>query len=467
MNRNEEYAALRASIAEPPQLEYTVARALKRSGKARRCVRLFGVPAGSLAACFLGFMLLVNLFPPFARACGGVPVLRELARAVSWSPSLSAAVEHDYVQPVGQEESKDGITARVEYLIVDQKQLEIFYSLDSDRYEELEADASIKLPDDKGGYGSSSGSYGTPNGELRQMTVNFMELDVPEHLTLLLDVYQNTYEDDGAEPKTNEESMEEAYFGPYAREPDILTTFTFDLSIDPRFTAQGEIVEVERTFQIDGQTLTLERAEIYPTHLRLDFGYVPENTAWLKGLEFYVENEQGERFDPVRNGLTASGEEASPSTVTYWMDSTYFSDSKELTLYITQVRWLDKERESIWMNVATGEHDLLPDGAELAGIQRLDSGNLLTFRAKEYREGLMYSLWNGYLDKNGEEQSFSSSGSSHTYDDPDTDEYLDGSTSGAFYETVPLPADAGSEFWLKPVFTRVADLPVPVKIPIR
>ncbi|WP_312635586.1 DUF4179 domain-containing protein [Oscillibacter sp.] len=467
MNRNEEYAALRASIAEPPQLEYTVTRALQRNGKARRRVRLFGVPAGSLAACFLGFMLLVNLFPPFARACGGVPVLRELARAVSWSPSLSAAVEHDYVQPVGQEESKDGITARVEYLIVDQKQLEIFYSLDSDRYEELEADASIKLPDNKGGYGSSSGSYGTPNGELRQMTVNFMELDVPERLTLLLDVYQNTYKNDGTETKTDEESMDETYFAPHDREPDILTTFTFDLSIAPRFTAQGDIVEVERIFQIDDQTLILERAEIYPTHLRLDFGYAPENTAWLKGLEFYVENEQGERFDPVRNGLTASGEEASPSTVTYWMDSTYFSHSKELTLYITQVRWLDKDRERIWLNLATGEHGLLPDGAELAGIQRLDSGNLLTFRTRQYRENNMYSLWNGYLDENGEEQSFSSSGSSYTYQDPATGEYLDGSTSGVFYETVPLPAAVGPEVWLKPVFTRVADLPIPVKVPIR
>jgi len=412
-------------------------------------------------------MLLVNLFPLFARACGGVPVLRDLARAVSWSPSLSAAVERDYVQPVGQEEHKDGITARVEYLIVDQKQLEIFYSLDSDRYKALEADASIKLPDSKGGYGSSSGSYGTPNGELRQMTVNFMERDVPERLTLLLNVYQNTYENDMTEPKTNEESMEETYFGPRTSKPDILTTFAFDLTFDPQFTAQGKSVEVERTFLIDNQTLILKRAEIYPTHLRLDFGYVPENTAWLKGLEFYVENERGERYDPVRNGLTASGEEASPSTVTYWMDSTYFSESKELTLYITRVRWLDKDRERIRLNLDTGEHDLLPDGTELAEIQRLESGNLLTFRAKEYREGLMYSLWSGYLDENGEEQPFSTSGSSYTYQDSTTGEYLDGSTSGAFYETVPLPATAGSEVWLKPVFTRVADFSVPLKIPIR
>ena len=45
---------------------------------------------------------------------------------LGWSPSLSAAVEHDYVQPVEQSQSADGVTASVEYLIVDRKQVSIF-----------------------------------------------------------------------------------------------------------------------------------------------------------------------------------------------------------------------------------------------------------------------------------------------------------------------------------------------------
>lgn len=467
MNRNEEYAALRVSIEEPPQLEYTVTRALMRNGKARRRVRLFGVPAGSLAACFLGFMLLVNLFPPFARACGGVPVLRELAIAVAWSPSLSAAVKDEYVQPVGQEQSANGVTVKVEYVIVDQKQLNIFYTLNGDGYGQLEADGTIDLPDGGDGYSSSSGAYGTPNGELRQMTVNFVDRDVPESVALTLEVYQSAYDENGAAREPAEETMEDAYFKVRTHDPEILAAFTFDLTFDPWFTAQGKVVEVNQTFQIDGQTLTLKQAEIYPTHLRLDFGYASENTAWLKGMEFYVENERRERFDPVRSGITASGEEASPSTVTYWMDSTYFSDSKGLTLHISQVRWLEKSREKIRLNLDTGACDPLPDGAELVEIQRLDAGCLLTFRGTQYREGLLYSLWDGYLDAAGEEQPFFNSGSSYTYQDLDTGEYLDGSTSGAFYETVPLPAAAGPEVWLKPSFTRVTDLSSSVQIPIR
>ena len=130
MTRNEEYQALLQELeTTPAALDGAVERALRRRKRDRR-LRLFGVPAGSLAACFAAFVLLVNLFPPFARACGSVPVLRELAQAVAWSPSLSAAVENDYVQPIGQSQTVNGVTATVEYVIVDRKQLNIFYTLD-------------------------------------------------------------------------------------------------------------------------------------------------------------------------------------------------------------------------------------------------------------------------------------------------------------------------------------------------
>lgn len=468
MNRNEEYIALRDSLAEtPPQLAYTVTRAVKRKKASRKRTRILGIPAGSLAVCFVAFMLLVNLFPPFARACGGVPVLRDLAKAVAWSPSLSAAVEDEYVQPVGQEQSENGITAKVEYLIVDQKQLNVFYTLDTDRYGQLDADGEVTLPDGDDGYSSSSSSYGTPNGDLRQLSVNFVDRDMPDGLTLTLNVYQSDYDENGIALEPAEETMEDAYFEVHTHDPEILAVFTFDLTFDPWFTAQGETVVVGKTFQLDGQTLKLKQAEIYPTHLRLDFGYDPDNTAWLTGLDFYVENEKGEQFVPVTNGILSTGEETSPSMVTYWMDTTYFSDSKELKLYITQARWLEKDREKIRLNLATEEHDPLPDGTELIGIQHFDSGYLLTFQEKQYQENHMYSLCNRYLDTDGTELLFPSTGSSYTYQDPDTGEYLDGSASGFFFETLPLPDYQGTEVWLKPDFTRVTNFSNPEAISIR
>ena len=84
MNRMEEYKALLNELdAAPENLEYTVKKALNRKNALQKKRRIFGMSAGSLAACFAAFVLLVNLSTPFARACGQIPVLAELAKAVS------------------------------------------------------------------------------------------------------------------------------------------------------------------------------------------------------------------------------------------------------------------------------------------------------------------------------------------------------------------------------------------------
>lgn len=466
MTRMEEYAALHAELVQEPKgLETSVERALKRRTACRKKARTWIASGASIAVCFAVFVLLVNLSVPFARACGGVPVLRELARAVAWSPSLSAAVENEYVQPIDQTRTADGVTANVEYVIVDRRQVSIFYTLTAQPDRPLDADAKISGAQgaELDGFSLSSGSYGTPNGQLRQVDVSFVDRDVPPALDLTLNIYENRWQE--AEEQAAAPQDEDPFST--SERPKYLASLTFTLTFDPYFTEQGETAAVNRTFQLDGQTLTLKTAEIYPTHLRLDFGYAPENTAWLTGLEFYVEDERGNRFEPVTNGISASGEEASPSMVTFWMDTTYFSDSKELTLYITRSRWLDKEREEIRLDLASGAHDPLPDGAELAGISRSGSGWLVTFRERMYRENWYYSLWSGFSDASGEERSPTSSASSSTWTDPETGAHEDGSRDGWFFETLALPDVEGTEVLLTPTFTRTAEHTPPIAVAIR
>ena len=82
MNRMEEYQALLAELEQTPEaLESTVSKALTRRNALQKRWRIAGTSLGSLAACFAGFVLLVNLSVPFARACGHIPVLADLAIA--------------------------------------------------------------------------------------------------------------------------------------------------------------------------------------------------------------------------------------------------------------------------------------------------------------------------------------------------------------------------------------------------
>ena len=126
MNRNEEYnALLRGLEGAPPGRDGTVGRAGARLRR-RRAGRWCGIPAASLAGVAAAFVLLVNYSMPFAQACSAVPVLRELMAAVAFSPSLKLAVEHNYAQYIGEEQTQNGVTLRLEYLILDQGQLQFF-----------------------------------------------------------------------------------------------------------------------------------------------------------------------------------------------------------------------------------------------------------------------------------------------------------------------------------------------------
>lgn len=393
MNRNEEYKALLAETEHtPPALEYTLQRARARRRK-RRLERMLGIPAGSLAVCALTFVLLVNLLPTFARACGSVPLVRELAKAVAWSPSLSAAVDNEYVQPMNLEQTRNGITARIEYAIVDQKQLHIFYSLHSRQYDHLEAG----LPEVEGDQNCSiiGAAPSSKSGELLELTLNYADQNVPDVLVMTFGVYQR--EDDGSaseEPAFDGRSLEEQLLeDDHAWEyPDFLAEFTFTLELDPWYTAQGKMISVQQAFQADGQTLLLTDAELYPTHMRLNLSDAPQNTAWATGFDYYVENEKGQRFEGISNGISATGVEGSPRLGSLYMESPFFIQSWHLTLHITRIYWLDKMHPSFRVDLNAGTADWLPDGVALEKVTSAEGGYVLTFTARQYRDGHTYDF---------------------------------------------------------------------------
>ena len=57
------------------------------------------------------------------------------------------AVENEYVQPMYLSQTDDEITASVEYLIVDQKQVNVFFRLDSERFTNLSVHPEVLAED--------------------------------------------------------------------------------------------------------------------------------------------------------------------------------------------------------------------------------------------------------------------------------------------------------------------------------
>ena len=458
MNRNAEYTALLAELEQtPPALEYTVQRALTRKRASQKKRRLLGVPLGSLAACFLAFVLLVNLFPPFAAACGRIPLLRELAQAVAWSPSLSAAVENEYVQPIGQSRTVNGITATIQYLIVDQKQVNIFLTLEGEEYEVLTAEMPDFSPQQ-----ACSILGAAPNqapGTLLRFYLDYQE-EVPAGFTMTFAVTGKRAGEEApsSEAPAPDRAYEDEMLAPVSRpEPEILAEFTFDLAFDPQFTAPGEILPVNETFQMDGQTLTVTEAEIYPTQVRLNVEADPDNTAWLKGLDFYLENEDGERFDTVANGVAASGDPDTPAMVSFRLESPYFSGSDRLTLCITGATWLEKEHQRVYVDLEHQTAPWLPEGVTLTSAQRREGGWFLTFRvAPTGGRSAICPFAMAFYDAEGNRWESDQMGFTASGDGGEASQVM-----------LPLQGYQAGEVWLEAYYSHATTEETPVVIPVK
>lgn len=465
MNRNDEYFTLMNELEKTPvHLEYTDKRAVLRLRKEQRRKFLI-LPISSVAALLITFTVLVNLFPTFAYACGRIPLINELAKVVAFSPSLSAAVDNRYVQPIEKEQTINGITARIEYVIVDQKQLNIFYSLDSEVYTGLDFFPQIEPADgtEAGGFSISSGNPNTQNGELNYIRVDYVDRDMPGSLFLIAKVHDNSnYR--GESPVRVEDSMlsDKKY-----EEPDIISEFTFLLEFDPCYTAQGENIKLNSRFNLDGQSIILENAEIYPTHIRFNFEDKEDNTAWLKSLSFYLENEKGKRFEKVTNGITATGSPDSPMMVSHRLESSFFSNSRELTLYITGVEWLDKDMERVKLDLASVKAERLPQGVTFERAKRIGGDWILSFAAVQYKENTSYQLWShNYYDEQGKEYTINSwSSGGNGYWDEKAQKYIE--TPNVFYVEIPLKDYPYDVVYMSPDFSRMVELSEPVVIKIK
>lgn len=321
MNRMEEYQAMLEALEQSaPGLDTTLERAYakKRKRTRQRILR----PVAGLAACFVLFVLLVNFSAPVAYACARIPGLRELAEAVTFSRSLTDAVDNAYVQPMELSQTSNGITAEVDYLIVDQKQVNVFYRLNSEKYPQLTADPEVFDRDgNRPSCGYHSNDFNAENGELRCLTIDFVDNNVPDCLKIRLHVDSFDVVSEAVPPEHPADIFEDAP----EEERNYLASFEFLLEFDPQFTAAGKIFPVNQTVTLDGQDITITKIEVYPTHLRVDVREEDGNSAWLQDLEFYIETDWGMKFEPASSGITATGSVDSPAMVSYRADSTIFT----------------------------------------------------------------------------------------------------------------------------------------------
>jgi len=388
----EDYRRLNEKITPDAHLKSSTLaqKRISRRVQKSRIARFTAVPAGALASLVIAFILSVNLSPAFASAMEQIPVFRNLAAAVSFSPSLSEAVKQNYVQAIGQEQTVGDITLTIEYVIVDQKQVHVFYTLQSEQYENLFA-TDISLLDANGiplseytlFFARSKLGYfdgDIKQDDLQQWIFDFSDAEIPDSLILecgVFDLFQSDSELD--------EDATTAFATTYKLVN--ISDFSIPFSFDSELILHSEIIPVNHEFVFDGQSLSITNVEISPTITRVNFTENENNTARLMSMSCYLIDENGDQIDQ-----TAFSNDQWASRNSVWknyLESVYFTESRHLTLVITDAVWLDKNAAQIKVDLVSGETDDLPPGVELIASTEVDGDWALTFSAPK-REQKFY-----------------------------------------------------------------------------
>lgn len=259
-------------------------------------------------------------------------------------------------------------------------------------------------------------------------------------------VYLRIFEDEIREEAFLIEAPDDIYRDNPVEEPEFLAEFEFLLEFDPEFTETGKVIPVNQTVLLDGQSITITDIEIYPSHLRVNIDEAPDNTAWIDMLYFYIETDWGMKFE-TGSGIIATGSEHSNSMVSNRTDSPFFYEAKHLKLVITGAKFLRKDMETTYLNLVTGEHGPLPDGAVFDYATRRGADWVVTFRAPYYEDKPMYQLFgHKFFDADGNEYEIHQWSS--TYGDSDED----GNVT-YFYDVFPLKNYPYDEVWLSPQYS--------------
>lgn len=468
-NRTEEYWELVQELAQPPEeLEGCVARARRKARRAR-LARALGRPAAALAGAAACFVLMVNAFPTFALACSGVPVIRELTAAVALSPSLSAAVAHDYVQYIGQSQTVDGVTVNLEYAITDRNQTVFFYSVKGGRlYTSPDLIGVDGTP--IGGYASDYKSGG--DGALDKVTLSFVgeENTLPSRFTMEMFMMPEP----GPLPGQTAEAWNEA---PATAVPDAsvddggpdlwedsrrapgVVSLSFDVTLDPSRIAKPVLVEVDRWMELDGQRIKVERLEFTPTRTVMYLGEDPANTAWLGSLKFWYEDESGTRYENVDGSLSASGGADSRSYLIYYFQSFYYDQPRGLTLCVDKAEWLDKDAPHVVVDLTTGESSGLPQGVWVEETVRGEGSARLTVVSPEERKYFGQTFSHIYWDPEGGQHECSRVSFVNRFDE-------DGDEVPGLRETLYLEDYRWDTVELELSYTSVSHYEQAIKIPL-
>jgi len=266
------------------------------------------------------FLTTIRVSPAFANYVSTIPGMERIVELIRHNKGIMSAVENDYLQEVGITREEDGVSLTIDAIIVDETQMLVFYTIESDSNLSSINLSNIKLHsqsgEELGEYGMSYGSH----SEVRKGEKVSGDLKV-------------TYPDGMIVPEKF--SLET---GISMNEIEMINGLDFPIEVDmDKFSALTKEFAIDKSVEAGGQSIYFEKMEIHPTRIALFLEYDQSNTHEIFRFDdIALEDEKGNKW--ISDGSSSTDD----NKIVMYFESNYFSEPQQLDLVFSSFTALPK-----------------------------------------------------------------------------------------------------------------------------
>ena len=333
--------------------------------------------ASAAAAIVVAFVGVVNLFPSVAYAMSDVVLLGDLARAVTFDPSMRACLENEYAQYVGEEFiTPEGYHSKVYYMVVDPSRISIFYKSgapdndDEGNVEQMVGHCLRTYSEDGEEMFESWGYIETDIKGLYEARIDIdKDGEVPEKLWFELNYYRY------GELHKKDNPFEEDEI--YSAESYEVSKAVYTLYPDRKYTEVVNHYELNRDIEICGQQITVKALDVYPTQARLYFSCDNnENSMMVADVEALLVDDKDREYNAKSQGITGTRDDEG-NVATKYYESSYFAEAESLKVVIKSINLLDKDKSCGDISYENRSIDNMPEGISVQDMKLNADGSLM------------------------------------------------------------------------------------------
>lgn len=416
MMNNEKWDELiNESFKYPEELSGAEERFKRRIIKEKRKKKTVISSITALAASIL-FVLLINTNTAFANAVAEFPVIGKLAEYVRFDKSLSKAIENEYVQEVNLVAWDGNNRLLLPYVIADEKKLILFFQMPEEFKQESNQWVNIfrksmkngNTGEDIEGYGYSATGLSLEgrkeNFGFIMQDYHFPEGGLPKSIDIEVEVkIENMLYPGETAISENYDIKSGSYF-------ETMGTFSFHIELED--FVEPKIYEIKEKHTIFGQNITVEDMKVYPTGTEVNFSFDHENSAFIKGLELEVVQDDYKVLKVNGNGFSATND-IENARMSVFVESNYFDRPNKQELLIKGIRLLDKNEEFITVDIDNKTITPNIEGMELKQVIMESDNATLVFSTQQAAKDDNFGMFNhDYKDTEGNEYRLDGEGTS-------------------------------------------------------